>query len=78
MQKIFCPRGFFEKLKAVFNRKCLKLRRKLTKIPKIQIFQTFMQFLSNFRLTGLKFKDVRKENTSLPVDFCEQMEACVR
>ena len=53
-EKICCPRGFLEEIKAICVEKCLKFGPKLTKYLKIQIFETFMQFLCIFeRLAGL-------------------------
>ena len=50
-EKIRCPVGFLEEIKQFVLKKCIKFVPKLTKHLKIQIFETFMQFLCTFRKT---------------------------
>ena len=47
-EKTQCPRGLFEEINAVCFEKCLKFNPNLTKMPNIEIFETFLQFLSVF------------------------------
>ena len=50
-EKIRCAGGFLEEIKEICVEKCIKFGPKLTKYLKIQIFETFMQFLCTFRKT---------------------------
>ena len=58
-------------------KKCIKFGPKLTKYLKIQIFETFMQFLCTFRKTWWlrMFKTFKKEQISCRGGFFEEIKA---
>ena len=79
-EQINCHGGFFEEIKQFVLKKCIKFGPKLTKYLKIQIFETFMQFLCTFRKTWClrMLKTFKKEQTNCREGFFAEIKAiCV-
>ena len=76
-EKIRSPGGFLEEIKAICVKKCIKFGPKLTKYLKIQIFESFIQFLCTFRKTWClrMLKMSKKEQVSCRGGFFGEIKA---
>ena len=78
-EKIRCPRGFLEEIKAIGVEKMHQIQSENEKNTKNQIFENFMQFLCTFRKTWWQrmLKTFSKEQIRCRGCFFEEIKALV-